>query len=250
MIKLILGDCLEEMKKIPDKSIDLVLTSPPYNINLRIRGNEYCKRSPNEQGPCNKYNEFKDSYSVEEYYEIQRSAISEMLRVSKQIFYIIQPLTGNKEALFRLIGNYAGQIKEIIVWDKKNAEPAIMRQVLNSEYELIIVFDSTTARQRLFENAQFDRGTLSNIFRQGKSTERIDGHAATFPKDLVSKILLNFTAANHTVLDPFMGSGTTGVACKELGRNFIGIEISPEYYEIAKKRIGDMTEIEAGMWLT
>jgi site-specific DNA-methyltransferase (adenine-specific)/modification methylase len=236
-IELILGDCLVEMKKLKDKSIDLVLTSPPYNINLRIRGNEYCRRSPNEQGPCNKYSEFKDSYPIEEYYHIQKIAIEEMLRVAKQVFYIIQPLTGNKEALFRLIGQFAEQIKEIIVWDKKNAEPAIMRQVLNSEYEFIIVFDSTTARQRLFENAQFGRGTLSNIFRQGKSTERIDGHGATFPKELVSKILLNFTAANNTVLDPFCGSGTTGVACAELGRSFIGIEISKDYFDIAEKRI-------------
>lgn len=166
-----------------------------------------------------------------------------MLRIAKQVFYIIQPLTGNKEALFKLIGHYAEQIKEIIVWDKKNAEPAIMRQVLNSEYEFIIVFDSATARQRLFENAQFGRGTLSNIFRQGKSSERIDGHAATFPKELVSKILLNFTAANSNILDPFMGSGTTGVACKELGRNFIGIEISPEYFKIAENRIKQTQEM-------
>jgi len=242
MIDLRLGDCLEIMKTIPDNSVDLVLTSPPYNINLRIRGNEYCRRSPNEQGPCNKYAEFKDSYSIGEYFNIQKLAISEMIRVSKQVFYIIQPLTGNKEALFRLIGNFSEQIKEIIIWDKKHAEPAIMRQVLNSEYEFIIVFDSTTARQRLFENAKFERGTLSNIFRQGHSTERINGHSATFPKDLVSKILINFTAVNSNILDPYMGSGTTGCACKELKRNFIGIEINEKYFKDAERKINNTME--------
>ncbi len=242
-IELFCGDCLTLMRDIPDKSIDLVLTSPPYNINLRIRGNHYCRRSPNETGPCNKYNEFKDSFSIDEYFKIQSTAINEMLRVARQVFYVVQPITGNKEALFKLIGHFAEQIKEIIIWDKKHAEPAIMRQVLNSEYEFIIVFDSTTARQRLFENAQFERGTLSNIFRQGKSTERVDSHGATFPKDLVSKILLNFTTANNTILDPFMGSGTTGVACKELGRNFIGMEISREYFAIAEKRISEAQEL-------
>ncbi len=235
--KIICGDCLEVMKSIPDKSVDLIITSPPYNINLRIRGNNYCRRSPGESGPCNKYDGFNDSFSIEEYFKIQQIAINEMLRIAKQSFYIIQPITGNKEALFKIIGYFSNQIKEILIWDKKHAEPAIMRQVLNSEYEFIIVFDSVTARQRLFENAKFKRGTLSNIFRQDKSSENIDGHSATFPIKLVKNILNNFSDVGSIILDPFLGSGTTAVACKQLGRKFIGIEIFKKYCEISQRRL-------------
>jgi site-specific DNA-methyltransferase (adenine-specific)/modification methylase len=230
------------MKKLPDKSVDLVITSPPYNINLRIRGNKYCKRTRGEVGPCNKYETLHDSFSINAYYKIQKTAIMEFLRISKQVFYIIQPLTGNKEALFKLMGHYAEQIKEIIIWDKKHSEPAIMQNVLNSEYEFIIIFDSITARQRLFKNATFKRGCLNNIFRVGKSSERIKGHSATFPKELVSKIIFNFSKQGQIILDPFMGSGTTGVACKELGRDFIGIEIDENYFNIAKRRIDNTME--------
>jgi site-specific DNA-methyltransferase (adenine-specific) len=238
--KITCGDCLEVMKKLPDKCVDLTVTSPPYNINLRIRGNDYCKRSKGESGPCNKYNNFSDDMPIDDYYDFQKSVISEMLRVSKLSFYIIQPVTGNKEALFRLIGEFSKDIKEIIVWDKKNAEPAIMSGVLNSEYEFIIVFDSENPRQRLFSQANFARGTLSNIFRFGKSTERIKGHKATFPIDMVKKIILNFSNENDTIIDPFLGSGTTAVACAQLKRNFIGIEISRDYCDIAEQRLKNL----------
>jgi site-specific DNA-methyltransferase (adenine-specific)/modification methylase len=230
------------MRKLPDKCVDLTVTSPPYNINLRIRGDRYCKRSKNESGPCNKYQNLTDDMPIEDYFEFQRDTIREILRISKLCFYIIQPLTGNKEALFRLIGEFSKDIKEIIVWDKKNAEPAIMRGVMNSEFEFIIVFDSAFPRQRMFDNASFDRGTLSNLFRIGKSREKIDGHKATFPSELIKKILTNFSQEGATILDPFLGSGTTLVACKELNRNGIGIEISEKYCAIAKQRLKATTK--------
>lgn len=234
---LLCGDCLEIMQDMPNKSVDLVVTSPPYNINLRIRGNIYCKRTKGERGPCNKYNDFSDDIPIDDYYKNQKLSIKEIIRLSNQAFYIIQPITGNKEALFKLIGHYANQIKEIIVWDKKHSEPAIMHNVLNSEYEFIIVFDEVNARQRLFKNATFKRGCLSNIFRVGKSTQKIKEHSATFPLELVNKIIVAFTQKNDLILDPFLGSGTTAVACEKLGRKWIGIEISEKYCEIAAKRI-------------
>jgi site-specific DNA-methyltransferase (adenine-specific)/modification methylase len=235
--KIICGDCLEVMKEIPDKSVDLVLTSPPYNINLRVSGNEYCKRSKNETGPCNKYNNLSDDMDINEYFYFLKDIVNQSLRVGSQLFLIIQLVTGNKEAVFRLIGDFNKEIKEIIVWDKQHAEPAIMSGVLNSEFELVIVFCRATARQRLFKNAQFKAGTLSNVFRINKSTEKISGHSATFPIKLVNTIIQNFSKEGSVILDPFMGSGTTAVACKNLGRKYIGIEISPAYCKIAEDRL-------------
>jgi DNA modification methylase len=67
-------------------------------------------------------------------------------------------------------------------------------------------------------------------------------HPCPYPISLINKIIRHLTREKETVLDPFMGSGTTGVACKELGRNFIGIEIEPKYFEIAKRRIENTTQ--------
>ena len=148
-------NCLKTLARIPDGFIDLIVTSPPYNINLRIRGDKYCRRSKNEKGPCNKYEDFTDDMDIDKYYSFQKKVISEMIRVSKQSFYIIQLVTGNKEAVFKLIGYFNKKIKEFIIWDKKNAEPAIMNGVLNSEFEIILVFDNLSPRQRMFKNSNF-----------------------------------------------------------------------------------------------
>ena len=82
---------------------------------------------------------------------------------------------------------------------------------------------------------------MQNILRINRVNSKIKGHSAVFPEQLVEEIITNFSNENDTVLDPFMGSGTTGVVCKNLNRNFIGIELDKEYFEIAKKRInGDV----------
>ena len=228
---------LDTMAIMPDNFVDLIVTSPPYNINLRIRGNKYCRRSKNEKGPCNKYENLTDDLDIEEYYKFQESVIKEMLRVSKQSFYIIQLVTGNKQAVFQLIGRFSKEIKELIIWDKKTAEPAIMEGVFNSEFEIIIVFDKQTSRQRVFKNANFERGTISNIFRISKSEIGAEKHKATFPLKLPQTIIKNFSKEGEIIYDPFMGLGTTAIAAITLKRNWIGSEISSNYVDIANKRI-------------
>ena len=233
---LIHGDCMEVMPKL-DMKFDLVLTSPPYNMKLRISKNKYCKRSQKENGFSSKYLNYSDDLSVEEYYQFQKKTIDNLLKLSKQSFYIIQPLTGNKEALWRLIGTYHKEIKEIIIWDKLNTEPAIHANVLNSQFEFIIIFDSFDSRKRAFDNSNFVRGTLSNIFKIHKSRNKIKGHSATFPIELVAKIIDNFTIINEWILDPFAGTGTTGRTCKDLGRKCIIIEQEEAYCEIIANRM-------------
>ena len=111
--------------------------------------------------------------SMDEYFKWQRDCIAEMLRVSRGlVFYNIQMINGNKLALFRLFGEFYEYIKEVIIWDKNNAEPAIHDGVLNSRYEYIIVLDKTNAISRQFNvfNAAremvdaFERGQRINPF--------------------------------------------------------------------------------------
>jgi len=237
-IELIQGDCLEKMKDIPDGSIDLAFTSPPYNMNLRIRNGAYCSRQIVKE-LSTKYEGFDDNLSMEDYFNFNISVVSELLRVSDLVFYNVQFLTGNKRALYKLIGHFHDKIKEFIVWDKINAQPAIGEKVLNSRFEVILVFQNSHPESRKFETARFARGTLQNLW-QIKRSKKIDKtHRATFPEELVELAIKNFSLNEATILDPFMGTGTVGVVCKKTNRSFIGIELLPKYFKIAEKRINE-----------
>lgn len=194
--KILNMDCLKGMKAMPDGSVDAVVTSPPYNFCLRVRGDKYTKRSNGEERSglkVNKYtNGLSDSLDMQDYYDWQCKCIDEMMRISKgMVFYNIQAITGNKLAVFKIIGKYADKIREVLIWDKCNAEPAIQEGCLNSEYEFIIVFDHADCKGRQFTTFNAERGTLSNVLRIGKNRE--NDHRAAFPLLLPRHIIHYFT---------------------------------------------------------
>ncbi len=235
-------DCLEGMRQMADGSVDHCLTSPPYNFCLRVRGEDYTRRSKNEEfghtgQKMNKYtNGLTDDLDMEDYFDWQCQCIDEMLRLARGIvFYNIQLITGNKVAVLQILGRYADKIREVLIWDKKTAEPAMHEGVLNSEYELIIAFDHGDCKGRQFRTANWERGTLSNVIRVGKNRE--NDHRAAFPLMLPQLLIRNFTNEGETVCDPFMGSATTAIACIKEKRHFVGFELNKEYYEKAVKRI-------------
>lgn len=189
-------DCLEGMKSMPDDSVDYSITSPPYNFCLRLHGGRYTHRSSGEQRAglkVNKYtNGLSDSLPMEDYYQWQCDCIDQMLRLTKDIvFYNIQIVTGNKSAVLRILGKYADNIKEVLIWDKCNGEPAIQGGVLNSEYELILALSKNDCKGRQFYNAQFERGTMSNVIRINKNHE--NQHRAAFPMMLPRTLISKFT---------------------------------------------------------
>lgn len=221
-------NCLDGLKQLKDNSIDLTITSPPYNMNLRIRNGKYCSRQIVKEFTTKYSGGFNDNLPMDEYFEFHKNVILELLRVSKIVFYNIQMLTGNKPALLKILGYFSEQIKDIIIWDKMTAQPAMGEKVLNSRFEFIIVFgDVPISRQ--FSKANFQRGTLENLWqiKRGKKLSKL--HGATFPQELVEKILVNFSKKGDTVLDPFSGIGTVGLSCQKLGRKFLGFEIDERY---------------------
>jgi site-specific DNA-methyltransferase (adenine-specific)/modification methylase len=174
---------------------------------------------------------------MEDYYQFHKNVLQELLRVSGIVFYNIQPVTGNKPAVFRLMGEFADCIKEVIIWDKVNAQPAMQQGVLNSQFEFLLVLSSVDAVTRQFKGANFERGTLSNVWPIKRQRSVVKGHGAVFPEALVGKILTNFTKEGDKVLDPFMGTGTTGVVCSKLNRKFVGIEQNEGYFETCRERL-------------
>lgn len=229
-------NCIETLKRFPDNSIDIVITSPPYNMNLRIRNGKYCSRQIVKEFST-KYDNFADNLPIDEYYEFHSNVIKELLRISKIVFYNIQIVTGSKRAFFKIIGDFAEQIKDIIIWDKTYAQPAMADKVLNRQSELLIIFDPKNAISRQFDKCNFNRGTLNDVWQIKRGKKAFKGHSAVFPEELVCKILTNFSNEGDIVYDPFMGTGTTAVVSKRLNRHYIGSEISNEYCNLIKQRI-------------
>lgn len=233
-------DCRETMRNMPDNYVNLVLTSPPYNMNLRIMNGKYCSRQVIKEEFSTKYDNFPDNLPIEEYYALHKEILTELLRVSNIIFYNIQIVTGSKRAFFKLIGDFSDQLKDIIVWDKMVAQPAMKDKVLNRQSELILVFEKEGAISRRFDICNFERGSMSDVWqiKRGKKIDKT--HGAVFPEELADKIITNFSNVGDIIYDPFMGSGTTAVSALKNNRLYIGSELSSKYCSIANERIKSM----------
>lgn len=232
-------NCLETMAKMTDKSNDLVITSPPYNMNLRIRNGKYCSRQIVKEF-SSKYEGFDDNMPIDDFYELHLNILKELIRTSSIVFYNIQIVTGSKRAFFKIIGDLSDYLKEIIVWDKVNSQPAMAANVLNRRTELILVFDSENAISRRFEKSNFKRGTLEDVWQIKKGKKVVNSHGAVFPEDLVKNIIDNFSNEGDIIYDPFMGTGTTAIVSKKLNRNYIGSEVSKEYCQIIETRLNQI----------
>ena len=241
-------NCLESLKRFNDDAFQLVITSPPYNMNLRIRrkdGNgeyengawgEYPTRKKIES--ASKYEHFDDNLPIEEYNALHTRILKELLRVSPLVFYNVAIVTGSKRSLFKMIGDFNEQLKDIIIWDKGHGQPAMAENVLNRRTELILVFDKHDAISRQFLNTgTFNRGTLEDLWLLEREGSKHTGHGAVFPEALVLKIIENFSQKGDHVYDPFIGTGTTAEVAKKTGRFATGSDISSDYLDVAVKRL-------------
>jgi DNA modification methylase len=217
-VKLMQGDCLELMKTIPDKSVDLVLTDPPYNIarnnNFSTMGRagidfgewdkgfdlfsyiDQVSRVLNKDGSFVVFNAWHNLGAIADYAETQGFETKDMIRLEKS-----NPMPRNRDR--RYITDY-----ECAVWFvKKGAKWTFNRQ------------------DEKYQRPKFVFGIESGLHPTQKNL------------GLMKELVKIHSNQGDTVIDPFMGSGTTGLACKNLGRKFIGIEQDANYFEIAKKRI-------------
>ena len=216
-VKLILGDCLVEMKKIPSKSVDLVLTDPPYNA-----GREYDN----------------DNLEVSEYINFIDKFLGECFRVQKEGAHILITI-GIKyyQPVFLALSRLFQYNWQFVLY-KSNG--MLNGKATFAKWDALLWFSKGEA---LPHNRE-DKGIFSGDVWHCPVVPSRNNFGHPTPKDL--RIMMGgvrlFSNKNDTILDPFMGSGTTGVACKELGRNFIGIEINEKYFKIAERRINQATK--------
>ena len=235
-MKLIHGDCLEEMKKIPDGSIDMVLTDPPY-------GTTACKWD----------------------------TVIDLELMWEQLNRVIKPngaivMTASQPFTSALVMSNVKMFKYEWIWGKgRGTGFQIVRYKPLVSHENILVFgkgklkynpqmrerekpriskNKGTTRQMLVSNGKeytakkaLDKKYPITELQFSNNNQKEKLHPTQKPVALMEYLIKTYTNENETVLDFTMGSGTTGVACKNLNRNFIGIELDKDYFEIAKERI-------------
>lgn len=225
-IDLYNADCLEVMKNIPDNSIDLIVTDPPYLISATNVGG-----SVNKVKKLNKSLKDLVDANIDNGYDIQKFN-TEFVRIMKNINIYIWC---NKVQIPEYFNFYVNQHKckfDILCWHKNNALPTYSNKYLSDTEYLLYFRKGGYCKPTSYEDAK--TYIVSPINHKDK---KLYGHPTIKPLDIIEKIIRNSSKENDIVLDCFMGSGTTGVACKNTNRNFIGIELDKDYFETAKKRI-------------
>ncbi len=243
--KIILGDALEVLNKIPNESVDLVFADPPYNMSKKKGlGWRYSNHITMQEA--------WDIFSKDEFFDFNLKWITECLRILKhggslwisgsfhniyQIGFILQNMPDIK-------------INNSIVWFKPNAQPNITCRFFTESTEHLIWASKNGNGKKWRFNYDWSKEIEDQINFKGKQTRNVwaipltpkkekwaGAHPTQKPFELLKRIILSCTNKGDVVLDPFIGSGTTSAVAKYYGRNSIGIEINKKYFDIIKKRL-------------
>jgi modification methylase len=228
--KFLCGDALEILKEIPDESVDIAITSPPYNLRNSTRNSKSGGGGKwTAEILIKGYANYDDNRPHDEYVKWQREIITEIMRILKPegaLFYnhkwrIQDRLLQDRHDIVQ-----GFPVRQIIIWQKAGGVNFTPYYFLPT-YEVIYMI--TKPKFKLVPKAN----AIGDVWRV--TQERKNRHPAPFPVALIDKII-NSTHG-QIIIDPFMGSGTTALAAKKAGRNFIGIDLSQEYCDMAKERL-------------
>lgn len=220
--KIYTGDCLEIMRSWPDKCVDLVVTDPPYNLNGaditdfrdgKVRAQDFNSRI----GTCNE----------------EATAIQFKRLLSDKGTIIIWMADRQLSLWWKALENVNLKPRYTLVWTKTNPMPQLNRCRPTQAHEMAIV-----ATHLDNWGTWMGRATDQTTFHYGQSQgyERPD-HPCPKPINLIQRIIQLYANESTKVLDCFLGSGTTALACERAKRSWVGIEINPDYVKIAEERI-------------
>ena len=227
------GDCRELLKQIPSNSIDLIITDPPYEIVAGGAGGAFGADK----------RDYHKAYAV---LDCEKHApggiicsgfdfaiLDELCRVMKKVNIYIWC---SKLQVRKLLDYFEdrGCATDILTWHKTNPTPTCNNTYLSDTEYLIFARDKGVKVYGSYHTKRKYYVTPTN-----KADKAKYGHPTIKPLHIIQNLVINSSLEGDTVLDPFMGSGTTGVAALNTGRNFIGIELDETYYEIASKRLSE-----------
>lgn len=218
MIDLRQGDCLEIMKQIPDESIDLIVTDPPYLINYETnrrknKHHDFCSPILNDNN-C----EFIHNYINECYRILKKDKAMYMFCNCDNVDYFKQEI---QKKDFK--------IKNIIIWKKNNWTAGDLKAQFGKQYEMIFLANKG--------RCEFNGKRLTDVWEFNRVCGKKQFHQNQKPVELLEQCIIKHSNENDIVFDGCMGSGSVGIACKNTNRNFIGIELDEKYFNIAKERI-------------
>ncbi len=239
--RIICGDCLEILPQLPDNSVDLVVTSPPYNFGL------------------DDYDVHDDAYDWEQYFAKLNECWRQCYRLLKdggRICVVVQPLFSDYVPTHHIISaqlREAGFIfKAEILWEKHNynckytawgswCSPS--QPYLKYTWEFIEVFckgsqkKPATGKESDLLPDEFKKWVYAKWEIAPETRMKRFGHPSMFPEEIPRRLIKLFSYVGDVVLDPFNGVGTSTVVAAQLGRRFVGIDISPRYCEVAEQRL-------------
>lgn len=246
--KTICGDCLQLLKQLPADSIDLVVTSPPYNVNLG--------RNRNRKTP---YDLYRDNREHSEYMEWLMKVFAEVQRVLKHGGRVAINIGDGKNGavpthsdVIQFMTKELGYLPmATIIWNKNQTSPRTAWGSWLSPscpsfpmpFEYILLFAYGTIKKTddkskiTLTKDEFVRNSLALWPISPESKQKEYGHPAMFPIELPYRLIQQLSYEDDVVLDPFAGVGTTAVAAKRLRRRYICFELSPEYCKAAIKRL-------------
>lgn len=239
--EILCGDATKEMRKIPDNSIDMTFADPPFNLNK-------------------KYGNYKDKKAADEYIKWCEEWLTEMVRITKTTGSII---VHNIPKWLIYYANYLNKIaifKHWIAWDSMSTP--LGKTLLPAHYGILfytkiskgfkfhelraphkkcrtcgeMIKDYGGKKSQIHPHGTLLSDVWADIHRIRHNTRR-DAHPCQLPEPLLERLILMTTDENDVVLDPFIGAGTTALAAKRLGRNFIGIDIDPKYKKIVADKL-------------
>lgn len=243
------GDCLEVMDELPQESVDMIFADPPYNLS---NGGFTCHAG--RAVSVNK-GEWDRSRGIEKDFQFHKEWISACRRLLKLNGTIW--ISGTYHSIYACgfaLQALGYHILNDICWFKPNASPNLSCRYFTASHETLIWARKSKKAKHVFNYDLMKKGVFPNdvlkapgkqmrsvwaITTPRKEEKRYGKHPTQKPEDLLERVILASTNEGDLVLDPFMGSGTTGVVSIRHGRRFIGIEKERQFYEIAKKRLAD-----------
>ena len=244
--RIISGDCIEAMRSLPEGSVDMVFADPPYN--LQLEGELHRPNNSRVDGVEEAWDRFDDFASYDRFSEAWLAAARRLLKPEGTLWVI-----GSYHNIFRVgarLQDLGYWILNDVVWRKTNPMPNFRgRRFTNAHETMIWCAKDREARYRfnyeamksLNDDLQMRSDWLLPICNGGERLKDKDGrkaHPTQKPEALLHRVILASTQPGDLVLDPFFGTGTTGVVAKRLGRNYIGIERDKGYIAVAEKRLG------------
>ena len=217
-IKLYCDDCLNIMKQIENESIDLIVTDPPYLIKYKTSHRK------------NKDHDFCSEILNDDNEQLIIDYIRECYRILKNNTAMYMFCNCDKVDFFKQELENAGfKIKNMIIWVKNNWTAGDLKAQFGKQYEIIFLVN----KGRKYFNGK----RITDVWMFDRISGKKQLHQNQKPVDLLKQCILKHSDENDIIFDGFMGSGSTGVACIETNRKFIGVELDKKYFEIAKERI-------------